>query len=142
MLKPRKDFHGMFPGFGQFDDRTPAHLYQFEGALLENHTKQYAVIRPVYSMHFRQIVSPLQLLATLRAGDSTWPGSYPLFFITSDGTALSFQSVRQELRSVLWSIRHNVSDGWKVVGCDVNYEDSDLYCAHSNEPIPCAYPDD
>ncbi len=75
----------------------------------------------------------------LRAGEFAWPGGYPLFFITSDGAALSFEAVRENLRSVLWSIRHGVNDGWRVIGCDVNWEDPSLYCDHTGARIPSAY---
>ena len=80
-----------------------------------------------------------QLKAALRSGPYAWPGGYPLYFITSDGAALSFQAVRDNFRSVLWSIRHAVNDGWRVVAIEVNWEDIDLYCDHTGEPIPAAY---
>ena len=68
-----------------------------------------------------------------------WPGGYPLFFITSDGGALSFDSVRENYREISQAIRSHSNCGWRVVGCDVNWEDSDLYCAHSNEKIESAH---
>jgi hypothetical protein len=83
--------------------------------------------------------STKDLKAQLRSGDHAWPGGYPLFFITSDGAALSFDAVRENLRSVLWSIRHDVNDGWRVIGCDVNWEDASLFCDHTGERIQSAY---
>ncbi len=83
--------------------------------------------------------STKDLKAQLRFGAFAWPGGYPLFFITDDGAALSFDAVRENLRSVLWSIRHGVNDGWRVIGCDVNWEDASLYCEHTGEKIPSAY---
>ncbi len=80
-----------------------------------------------------------ELRATLRAGSYTWPGGYPMYFVTSDGAALSFEAVRENLRSVLWSIRHKVSDGWRVIGCEVNWEDEELACDHTGKGIPSAY---
>jgi hypothetical protein len=80
-----------------------------------------------------------ELKNQLRAGDHAWPGGYPLFFITSDGAALSFDAVRENIRSVLWSMRHGVNDGWRVIGCDVNWEDPSLYCDHTGARIPSAY---
>ena len=79
------------------------------------------------------------LKEALRSGPFAWPGCYPLYFITSDGAALSFDAVRENLRSVIWSIRHGVNDGWRVVGCDVNWEDASLYCDHTGARIPSAY---
>ena len=79
------------------------------------------------------------LKQALRAGKYTWPGCYPLYFITSDGAALSFEAVRGNLRSVLWSIKNQVNDGWRVVQADVNWEDGELYCDHTSERIESAY---
>jgi hypothetical protein len=75
----------------------------------------------------------------LRKGPYAWPGGYPCYFITDDGAALSFDSVRENLRQVIWAIRHKSSDGWRVIGCEVNWEDSSLYCDHSGKRIESAY---
>ena len=48
-----------------------------------------------------------------------------MYFLTRDGGALSFKTVRAELASVLDSIRNGYDDGWQVVGCDINWEDPD-----------------
>jgi hypothetical protein len=32
--------------------------------------------------------------------------------------------------------------GWIAVRLEINYEDPDLYCAHTNERIPSAYGED
>lgn len=70
-----------------------------------------------------------------------WPGSYPRFFLTSDGAALSFKAAKERRREILESIRDDSRDGWRVVGCDVNWEDSSLTCDHTGEPIESAYGD-
>jgi len=100
------------------------------------------LLRENYAIHHRDINSVADLKATLRAGPYAWPGGYPLYFITSDGGALSFDSVRAELCQVIYSIRHQIDDGWRVVGCDANYEDTDLYCDHSGERIESAHEED
>ena len=82
------------------------------------------------------------LKSALRAGPYAWPGGYPLFFVTSDGAALSFAAVREQYRSVLHSIRHASNDGWRVVAVEVNYEDPALYCDHTGERIESAYAED
>lgn len=79
------------------------------------------------------------LKALLRAGQYAWPGGYQLYFVTSDGAALSFEAVLQEFRQVLNSIKHGLSDGWRVVGVDINWEDQELYCEHTGKRIPSAY---
>jgi len=82
------------------------------------------------------------LKTALRNGQLAWPGGYPLYFITSDGAALSFDAVRSEYRQVINAIRHQVNDGWLVVAVEINYEDSDLYCDHTGHRIESAYGDD
>lgn len=81
-----------------------------------------------------------------RNGPYAWPGGYPIYFITSDGGALSFASAKQERRNILESIRDGENgwpaDGWRVVGCDINWEDGALFCDHSGERIESAYSED
>ena len=31
-------------------------------------------------------------------------------------------------------------DGWRPIALEVNWEDNELYCAHTNRKIECAYP--
>lgn len=97
--------------------------------------------RQNYSWSHQNIKTVSDLKATLRAGAFAWPGGYPLYFITSDGAALSFATVRKEFRRIAESIRENCSDGWRVDGCAVNYEDRELFDDHTNEKIECAYGD-
>lgn len=85
------------------------------------------------------IQTTTDLKNAIRSGAYAWPGGYPLFFITDDGAALSFDSVKANLRSVLWSIKNKVNDGWRVVGCDANWEDGELTCEHSGKRIESAY---
>ena len=79
------------------------------------------------------------LKQALRNGPYAWPGGYPLYFITSDGAALSFKAVRENFRCVIWSIKNKVNDGWRVQAMNVNYEDNELYCDHTGEKIESAY---
>jgi len=78
--------------------------------------------------------------AAMRQGPYAWPGGYPLFFITEDGDALSFEAVRAERRQVLEAVagRDN-GGGWRVIGLEVNWEDSALVCAHTGKAIQSAY---
>jgi len=82
-----------------------------------------------------------QLKQELRAGAYTWPGGYPRFFLTDDGEALSFATVRAEFRQVLWAVRHKQNNGWRVIAVDVNWEDGDLTDGHTGERIESAYAD-
>lgn len=77
--------------------------------------------------------------ATLRAGAYAWPGGYPMYLITADGGALSFDAALSEFRQIAWDWLNNANIGWRVIGCAVNYEDPDLYCDHTGEKIESAY---
>jgi hypothetical protein len=119
-----------------------AHLFvSSDGALFDTRRADWSAnpLRVDYCKTFAKIRTGLELRATLRAGGFAWPGGYPLYFITSDGAALSFESVRAEFRQCAYSIRHNLRDGWRIVACAVNYEDSELTCEHSGAPIQSAY---
>jgi hypothetical protein len=120
-----------------FASDTDGHLYD-----TRRHEWHKMPLRTCYRHTFARIKTGVQLRATLRAGDITFPGCYPLYFITSDGGALSFDTVRANLRNVLDSIRTESRDGWRVVACEVNYEDSELYDDHTGEQIPSAYGED
>lgn len=52
---------------------------------------------------------------------------------------MSFEAVLQELRQVMSAIQNRVNDGWRVVACEINYEDGNLRCIHTNERIELAY---
>lgn len=113
-------------------------LYRDNGGLSET---KLELVRKNYDNCHRTINSVSDLKATLRHGKFTNVGGYPLFFITSDGAALSFESARENFYQVCYSVKHDIDDGWKIIGADINYEDSDLYCDHSNKKIECAYSD-
>jgi len=70
-----------------------------------------------------------------------WPGGYPRYFVMNDGEALSFEAARENRRLILESIRDRASDGWEIAACAINWEDPQLYCAHSGALIPSAYAD-
>lgn len=62
-----------------------------------------------------------------------------MFFVTSDGAALSFDTVRAEYAQVSRAVREGSRDGWRVIGCEINYEDQGLTCEHSGRMIQSAY---
>ena len=81
-----------------------------------------------------------EIKTALRSGPYAWPGGYPIYFITADGAALSFKAVRNEWRNIVWAHLHNNKTcGWFIEGIDINWEDSTLYCDHTNERIESAY---
>lgn len=86
-----------------------------------------------------------QLMQDLRADRFTSIGCYPTYFITADGEALSHEAVRENLWQVARATRdydlhctpHLVQ--WAVIAYDVNWENPDLYCAHTGKRIESAY---
>lgn len=80
----------------------------------------------------------------LTAGAFAWPGGYPLYFVTSDGAALSFAAALDNRALIVGAIadaetyRHENS-GWRVIGCDVNWNDAALYCCDTGKRIESAY---
>jgi len=99
-------------------------------------------IRRNYSISRRELNTVADVKAALRAGEFAWPGGYQMFFITADGAPLSFQTVRAEFHHIVWDIRNKCSTGWRVCAVDINYEDGELFDAHTGERIPAAYCDD
>lgn len=79
----------------------------------------------------------------LKNGPFTSPGSYPVFFITADGGALSFATAWSERANIARAIIDNdKSGGWRVVAADVNWENAELYDDHSGNRIESAYAED
>jgi hypothetical protein len=75
-------------------------------------------------------------------GPYAWPGGYPCYFICSDGEALSWDAAvanANEIRNAI--IANDRSNGWRVIALDINWEDVDLYCSHTNKKIQSAYGD-
>ena len=66
-------------------------------------------------------------------------GSYPRFAFTNDGAVICPKCCREEISSIM--VADN-SDGWLLVGDEINYEDCSLYCDNCNEKIPSAYGED
>lgn len=68
-----------------------------------------------------------------------WPGGYEVLFITNDGECLCHKCVRDNFRIILDSMVHDIDDGWKIIGyeldCNMDYmdEDSPVFCAHCNK---------
>jgi hypothetical protein len=67
-----------------------------------------------------------------------WPGMYPLYYITKDCAALCPKCVNENI--TLLSDKDDPQ--WYLIGVEVNYENTSLYCDHCNEQIESAYGDD
>lgn len=102
----------------------------------------WEVVRRNFARTHREIHTVADFKATLRAGPYAWPGGYPMFLITDDGATISFDGARRKFRSIAASIRDKARDGWRVVGCDINYEDGQMYCEATGDRIESAYAED
>ena len=71
-----------------------------------------------------------------------WPGGYPMFYVCSDGGCLCPKCTNKEIDLIDSAIRDNDNSGWRVVGADVNWEDSSLICDNCNSRIESAYAED
>lgn len=120
------------------------HFIVCEGDLFDTRKIQWSHVAPLrrdFKKHFAIIDTPSQLKATLRAGPVAWPGCYPLRFICDDGESLCFKCCRSELRQIIPAIVSQSRDSWRVIACDINYDDNDLICSNCNEQIKSAYGD-
>lgn len=76
----------------------------------------------------------------LSNGPYAWPGGYPLYFLASDGEALSFKAVKDNLDEIRDShARNDRTGGWLLIGVDTNWEDGNLTCSHTGDFIESAY---
>jgi hypothetical protein len=123
----------------------PEHLFvsDTDGALYDTRQPEWhkrPPLRALYQRTCRNIETPAELKATLRAGPWAWPGGYPMFLVMADGEALSFQAAEEQLAELLVAFKSpDRFDGWRVVGTQINYEDDSLTCAHTGKRIQAAY---
>ena len=125
----------------------PAHFFISDdgGSLHDTRDPLWAShpLRVNYRRHHRGIDSAEDLKAALRAGEFTDVGGYPLYFVTGDNRALSFESVRANFRECLAGFASPYrQDEWRIVACGINFEDADLRCEESGKLIPSAYGED
>jgi hypothetical protein len=78
---------------------------------------------------------------TLKFGFNS--GGYECFqyFITTDGGVLSLDAVRDELKQDPTLFDTDWDQQWYIVASEINYENNDLYCDHTNKLIESAYED-
>lgn len=125
----------------------PTHLFvsSTDGGLYDTRLANWSAapaLRAQYVYHRHVIETVAEFKACLRAGASTDVGGYPLYFVARDGESISFEAARENVKTIMDSIANRHSDGWRIVGCAVNYEDSEMVCAHTGKRIPSAYGDD
>ena len=75
-------------------------------------------IRLNYAYQRNQLETARQVAACIRSGEYTLgPAGYRLYFITTDGAALSFDAVIENWYQVVYSMRYAIDDGWRIAGC-------------------------
>jgi len=80
--------------------------------------------------------------AALANGPYTSLGSYPVYFVTANNTALSFKNAKRNAGKIKRAIEKQRDDGWRVTGIDVNWEDPEFYDDENGERIESAYAED
>ena len=94
---------------------------------------------PHRTTHGLTLQTPIELRQDLVKHPYAWPGGYPKFAVLADGEALCHHCADSEAEH-LDEADHG--DDWRIVGIEINWEDSDLYCCHCGEQIESAYADD
>ncbi len=69
-------------------------------------------------------------------------GGYPKFWLASDGETLSYETCRANCAQIARAIRDGSNGGWRVIGCDVNWEDPEMFCADTGKRIERVYAED
>lgn len=83
-----------------------------------------------------------ELKNDLRQGYA-WPGGYEIVYFSDDGEIICQDCIRANFRLVVDSMRHNIQDGWGIIGSAIEAVDAestrelagDDYiqnCAHCN----------
>ena len=77
-----------------------------------------------------------------------WPGGYPIYYITPQQEALCHDCATDDLDTWCDADWRGPTDRYSLATsnyydgpqyADVNYEDTYLYCAQCDDPIPSAY---
>jgi hypothetical protein len=85
------------------------------------------------------IMTTKELKQHIRNGKYVWSGGYPVYFVASDGEALSFEAVKENFAEIVHAMRYCPNNGWAIEACCINWENENLICAHSGEKIEPAY---
>lgn len=125
---------------------SPDYLMPFHFLISESDGNLYDVrqdgwhslppLRKAFRMHKRLIKSVADLKAAIRAGNRVWPGGYGCYFITADGSILSFEAVTENLTEVIDAIQSGNQCGWHVTALATTETDTEsVYCDHTGKRI-------
>lgn len=71
-----------------------------------------------------------------------WPGGYPMYLVMADCEPLSIAAARKNWRYIVAAhLNDDWRNPWAVAGIEINYENDELICCVSCEPIESAYGD-
>lgn len=68
-----------------------------------------------------------------------WPGCYPLVYVTNDSSSICAKCVNDAEKAYDIHAEYN---GENVVACDVNWEDTNLWCDDCSTRIESAHMED
>ena len=78
----------------------------------------------------------LRLADQLSSSPYAWPGGYPLYGVFHDGGVCCKSCASAERESIGTT---TCTDGWGLIGLEINYEDPELFCSHCSSCIESAY---
>jgi hypothetical protein len=85
--------------------------------------------------------SGIEQLKSFIRSPYAWAGGYPLYAVMGDGEPLCKVCAPKEYKRIVRDTMEGFDRSFQVIGVDVNYEDSEMYCCHCNEKIESAYAD-
>jgi len=71
-----------------------------------------------------------------------FPGGYAKVVLLDDGEAIDIECAKDNFAEIARSALGNYRDGWTPIAVFINWEDSDLHCAHCGNRIPPEYAED
>jgi len=73
-----------------------------------------------------------------------WPGGYPMALMMLDGECICMDCAKKEYRQIAREnrVKQWPDKQWTPVDVFINWEDTDLVCAHCNGAIESAYGND
>jgi hypothetical protein len=75
----------------------------------------------------------------IRCSGWAWPGGYPMALMMLDGECIDAKTAKDHYRLIRDNMRDRTSSDWVPVATFINWEDENLFCAHSNRQIQSAY---
>lgn len=73
-------------------------------------------------------------------------GGYTFYFVMNDGQAMSYEAAKENKKLICAAIDERAAGElhgdtqWLVRGKEINWEDNNLRCCHTNEIIPSNFP--